>query len=185
MCRLSWFSGPGRWWRPTSRASSGSLKVCPWPSICFHGPSGKFLDLLPPASQPPVQKRDTQHMLLQHKSRTDFFRFFLASRGYFSKIGVSETGSAETGSAIDVRIDDAGSILNFRIGFSLWFSAVVNQLSPLVLEASRGSILNFRIGFLSSIGGRLPYPCLPTLFPILTLSAANSLINLVRRRLLN
>ena len=30
-----------------------------------------------------------------------------------------------------------------------------------------GSILNFRIGFLSSIGGRLPYPCLPTPFPIL------------------
>ena len=32
--------------------------------------------------------------------------------------GVSETGSAKTGSAIDVRIDDAGSILKFRIGFS-------------------------------------------------------------------
>ena len=31
----------------------------------------------------------------------------------------------------------------------------------------RGSILNFRIGFLSSIQGRLPYPCLPTPFPIL------------------
>ena len=31
----------------------------------------------------------------------------------------------------------------------------------------RGSILNFRIGFLSSIGGRLPYPCLPTPLPIL------------------
>ena len=31
----------------------------------------------------------------------------------------------------------------------------------------RGSILNFRIGFLSSIGGRLAYPCLPTPFPIL------------------
>ena len=75
--------------------------------------------------------------------------------------------SAKTGSAIDVRIDDAGSILNFRIGFSLWFSALVNQLSPLVLEASRGSILNFRIGFLSSIGEQLPYPCLPTPFPIL------------------
>ena len=28
-------------------------------------------------------------------------------------------GSAKTGSAIDVRIDDAGSILNFHIGFSL------------------------------------------------------------------
>ena len=31
----------------------------------------------------------------------------------------------------------------------------------------RNPILNFRIGFLSSIGGRLPYPCLPTPFPIL------------------
>ena len=28
-------------------------------------------------------------------------------------------------------------------------------------------MLNFRIGFLSSIGGRLPHPCLPTPFPIL------------------
>ena len=35
------------------------------------------------------------------------------------ELGVSETGSAKTGSAIDVRIDDAGSILKFRIGFSL------------------------------------------------------------------
>ena len=39
-------------------------------------------------------------------------------------------GSAKTGSAIDIRIDDAGSILNFRIGFSLGFSAVVSQLRP-------------------------------------------------------
>ena len=38
------------------------------------------------------------------------------------EIGVSETGSAKTGSAIDVRIDDAGSILNFRIGFFLFDS---------------------------------------------------------------
>ena len=41
--------------------------MCPWPSSCFHGPSSKFLDLLPPASLPPVQKRDAQHMFLQHK----------------------------------------------------------------------------------------------------------------------
>ena len=36
-------------------------------------------------------------------------------------IGVSEAGSAKTGtpkSAIDFRIDDAGSILKFHIGFS-------------------------------------------------------------------
>ena len=50
--------------------------MCPWPSICFHGPSSKFLDLLPPASLSPVQKRDAQHMFLQHKgSHTDrYFR---------------------------------------------------------------------------------------------------------------
>ena len=40
--------------------------MCPWPSICFLGPSGTFLDLLPPASPPPFQKRDAQHMFLQH-----------------------------------------------------------------------------------------------------------------------
>ena len=34
-------------------------------------------------------------------------------------LGVSETGSAKTGSAIDVRIDDQGSILKFLIGLSL------------------------------------------------------------------
>ena len=39
-----------------------------------HGPSGNFLDLLPPASLPPVQKRDAQHMFLQHKgAHTDIF----------------------------------------------------------------------------------------------------------------
>ena len=48
----------------------------------------------------------------------------------YSYKGVLETGSAKTGSAIDVNIDDAGSILNFRTGFSLWFSAVMSQLRP-------------------------------------------------------
>ena len=42
---------------PSSRASSRSLEVCPWPSICFDDRSSKVLDLLPPASLPPVQKR--------------------------------------------------------------------------------------------------------------------------------
>ena len=32
-------------------------------------------------------------------------------------VGVSETGSAKTVSVIDIRIDDAGSILKFHIGF--------------------------------------------------------------------
>ena len=45
----------------------------------------------------------------------------------------SETGSAKLVSAIDVRIDDAGSILKFRIGFSLWFSAVASQLRPILV----------------------------------------------------
>ena len=33
---------------------------------------------------------------------------------------LTETGSAKTVSAVDVRVDDVGSILNFRIGFSLF-----------------------------------------------------------------
>ena len=45
-------------------------------------------------------------------------------------IKVSETGSAKTGSAIDVRIDDAGSTLKFHITFSPWFSAMASQLRP-------------------------------------------------------
>ena len=66
-------------------------------------------------------------------------------------LGVSEMASAKMASAIDVRIDDLGSILKFRIGLlfgensagfcqSVWFP---------------GSILNFRIGSVSSIGGSI------------------------------
>ena len=50
---------------------------------------------------------------------------------------------------------------------SLQWRVTWGWVYSLVLEASRQSVLNFRIGFLSSIGGRLPYPCLPTPFPIL------------------
>ena len=46
------------------------------------------------------------------------------------RIGASQTGSAITGSTIDVRIDDAGPILKFRIAFAIWFSAVASQLRP-------------------------------------------------------
>ena len=94
-------------------------------------------------------------------------------RGKFQgqKIGVSETGSAKTGSTIDVRIDDAGSILNFRIGFSLWLSAVVSQLRPscpIGFEGIGGRYwISVSGSYRPSIRGRLPYPCLPTLFPIL------------------
>ena len=71
MCWLSWFSGPGCWWRPTSRASSRILNLCAWPSICFHGPSSKFLDLLPPASLPPQkQKRRAAHVFCGTKGHT-------------------------------------------------------------------------------------------------------------------
>ena len=48
--------------------------------------------------------------------------FFLSLMFLEHVLGVSETGSAKTGSAIDVRIDDAGSILKFRIGFFLFDS---------------------------------------------------------------
>ena len=44
--------------------------------------------------------------------------------------GVSEAGSAKTGSALNVCVDDVGSILKFRIGFSLRFSAMACQLRP-------------------------------------------------------
>ena len=38
-----------------------------WTSICFMAPLSKFLDLLPPAPLPCVQKRDAQNKFLQHK----------------------------------------------------------------------------------------------------------------------
>ena len=44
--------------------------MCPWPSICFHGPLGKFLDLLPPASLPPVQRRHAQHIFCSTRGHT-------------------------------------------------------------------------------------------------------------------
>ena len=54
--------------------------------------------------------------------------------------------SAKTASAIDVRIDDVGSILKFCIG-SLLKGVLLGLASACV------SILNFRIGSVSSIGG--------------------------------
>ena len=41
---------------PGSRASSRSLRLRPWTTICFVAPSSKFLDLLPPAPLRPVQE---------------------------------------------------------------------------------------------------------------------------------
>ena len=87
------------------------------------------------------------------------------------QVEVSKTGSAKTVSGIDVpRIDDAGSILKSCIGFCLRFSAMASQLRPISLGCFRGIQAietNFRIGFLSSVGRRLPYPCLPPPCPIL------------------
>ena len=42
-----------------------------------------------------------------------------ARAGYPAHVEVSETASAKTASANRVRIDDVGSILKFRLGFSL------------------------------------------------------------------
>ena len=43
MCWLSWFSGPGCCWWPSSRASSRSLRLCHWTRIRFHGPFKQIL----------------------------------------------------------------------------------------------------------------------------------------------
>ena len=52
---------------PRPPPSSRSLRLCPWTSILLHGPLDICLDLLPAAPPPPVQKRDAQHMVLQHR----------------------------------------------------------------------------------------------------------------------
>ena len=77
-------------------------------------------------------------------------------------IGVSETRPAQPVSAIHVRIDDAGSTLNFHVRFFLFVCtgwSVEAEFSHSFGEGIyRGSILHFRIRFLSSIGGRLLIP---------------------------
>ena len=57
--------------------------------------------------------------------------------------------SAKMASAIDVRIDDVGSILKFRIGLPFGENSA-GFCQPVWLS---GSILKFRIGPVSSIGG--------------------------------
>ena len=64
-------------------------------------------------------------------------------------IEVSEMASAKMASAVDVRIDDVGSILKFRIGFP--FGGMSAGFCMFVHIP--GSKLNFRIGSVSSIGG--------------------------------
>ena len=46
---------------------SRSLRLFPWDSILLLGSLGICLDLLPAAPRSPVQKRDAQHMLLEHR----------------------------------------------------------------------------------------------------------------------
>ena len=57
--------------------------------------------------------------------------------------------SAKMASAIDVRIDDVGSILKFRIGLPFGENSAGFCQSVWL----PGSILKFRIGSVSSIGG--------------------------------
>ena len=76
MCWLSWFSGPGCGWRPTSRASSRSLRAPPWPSICFHGPSGKFLDLLPQLPYHPSKNGTHSTCFCSTRGHTPIFVIF-------------------------------------------------------------------------------------------------------------
>ena len=53
--------------RPWLPPSPRSFKLFPCPSILLHWPLDICLDLLPAAPRPPMQKRDAQHMLLQHR----------------------------------------------------------------------------------------------------------------------
>ena len=46
---------------------SQSLRLFPWANILLLWALGHCLDLLPAAPPPPAQKRDAQHMFLQHR----------------------------------------------------------------------------------------------------------------------
>ena len=45
----------------------GASDCFPWANILLHGPLGISLNLLPAATLPPLQKRDAQHVFLQHR----------------------------------------------------------------------------------------------------------------------
>ena len=82
--------------------------------------------------------------------REDKFKLYKISRQSSRKtLGVSEMASAKMASAIDVRIDDVGSILKFRIGSPFGGNSAGFCKSVWL----PGSILNFRIGSVSSIVG--------------------------------
>ena len=69
MCWLSWISGPGCCSCPRFHLGLGASDCSPGLAFCFTGPwtSGHCLDLLRAAPPPPAQKRDAQHMFLQHR----------------------------------------------------------------------------------------------------------------------
>ena len=54
-------------WCPGSRASSASARLCPPSWHLLHASFEQTLGSAAPSSPPPVQKRDEQHKLLQHK----------------------------------------------------------------------------------------------------------------------
>ena len=63
---MSWFSGPGFCSCPGFHLGLGASDCSFGLAFCFTG-LGHCLDLLPAAFPPPVQKRDAQHMFLQHR----------------------------------------------------------------------------------------------------------------------
>ena len=70
MCWLSWFSGPRCCSCPGFRLRLGASDCSPGLAFCFMAPLGKFLDLLPAAPLPPMQKRDAQHMFYSTRGHT-------------------------------------------------------------------------------------------------------------------
>ena len=102
-----------------------------------HGFSGKFGGNFPGI----FLTHRTKAQKIRGKFRSIFRKKIRGSKQFFRAKFTLQTchlkkmASAKVASAIDVRIDDVGSILKFRIGFPF------------------GEILKFRIGSVSSIGG--------------------------------
>ena len=67
MCWLSWFSCPGCCSCPGLHLRLRASDCAPGLAFCFDGPLDICLDLLSEIPPPPVQKRDAQHMFLQHR----------------------------------------------------------------------------------------------------------------------
>ena len=113
--------------------------MCPWPGICFHGPSSKFLDLLPPASPRPVQKRDAQHMFLQHKGSEAWGPpQFQEKRSRSEKaiLGVLGEFRGILGATLGIR----NSILGIRNSILGMASHDLSNTKPTILGATLGAI---------------------------------------------